>query len=137
MANYKIQEIEGIGPVFGEKLAAAGITTVNDLLEKGKTRQGRKRLAQETGIDESLILKWVNMADLFRVPGIASEYAQLLEKCGVDTVKELRNRNPENLYEKMKEVNAQGQAQVRQLPSLGMVQKWVEAAKTMEPAVEY
>lgn len=137
MPNYKVTEIEGIGDVFSEKLQQAGIKTVNDVLEKGKSAKDRKALAAETGIEAKLILKWVNMADLFRVKGIGKEYSELLEKAGVDTVKELRNRNPENLLAKMEEVNAAGRQLVRSLPALKTVASWVETAKTLDPAVTY
>ncbi|RMF55892.1 MAG: DUF4332 domain-containing protein [Calditrichaeota bacterium] len=138
MASYKISDIEGIGPVYAEKLQAAGVRSVKALLEKGATKAGRKKLAEATGIDEAMILKWVNMADLYRISGVGSEYAELLEKAGVDTVKELRNRNPENLYAKVREVNtSNGRRLVRQLPGLKTVQKWVEEAKTLEPMVTY
>ena len=137
MPNYTITEIEGIGNVYATKLQQAGITTVNDLLEKGKTAKGRKVLAAETGIDAKFILKWVNMADLFRVKGIGKEYSELLEKAGVDTVKELRNRNPENLLAKMEEVNASGRQLVRSMPAPKTVASWVETAKVLDPAVTY
>lgn len=137
MPNYKITEIEGVGDVYAAKLQQAGITTVNEVLEKGKTAKGRKALAAETGIDAKFILKWVNMADLFRVKGIGKEYSELLEKAGVDTVKELRNRNPENLLAKMEEVNASGRQLVRSLPAPKTVASWVEAAKVLDPAVTY
>lgn len=137
MPTYKITEIEGIGPAYAEKLKTVGIVTVNALLKAGCTKSGRKQLAEGTGIDETVILKWVNMADLFRVKGIGSEYSELLEKAGVDTVKELKNRNPENLHAKMVEVNSAGKALVRQLPGLSLVQSWVEAAKSLEPMVTY
>ena len=137
MANYKIEDIEGIGPAMGKKLRAAGIKSVNALLKKGCTRQGRKAIANDSGIDDSVILKWVNMADLYRVKGVGSEYSALLEKAGVDTVKELRNRNADNLHAKMAEVNSEGRGLVRQLPSASMVKSWVEHAKTLEPMVTY
>lgn len=137
MANYTISNIEGIGPAYAEKLQAAGIRSVSALLKKGYTKKGRKEIAEATGLDESQILKWVNMADLYRVRGIGSEYAELLEKAGVDTVKELRNRNAENLHAKMVEVNSNGRRLVRQLPNVKMVQRWVDEAKTLEPMVTY
>ena len=84
----KITEIEGIGPVFQEKLAAAGVTTVEGLLEAGASKSGRKQIAADSGIDESRLLVWVNMADLFRIKGVASQFAELLKAAGVDTVKE-------------------------------------------------
>ncbi|MBN1543809.1 DUF4332 domain-containing protein [candidate division KSB1 bacterium] len=137
MANYKISSIEGIGTTFEQKLKAVGIRSVNALLKRGATRKGRKELAEESGVDETMILKWVNMADLYRVKGIGSEYSELLEKAGVDTVKELRNRVPENLHAKMVEVNSEKQRLVRQLPSLSMVKRWVEEAKKLDPLVTY
>lgn len=137
MANYKISDIEGIGPAYQEKLKKTNVKSVNALLKAGASKAGRKELAQVSGIDETLILKWVNMADLYRVKGVGSEYSELLEKAGVDTVKELRNRNAENLHAKMKEVNSEGRALVRQLPGLKVVQKWVEEAKKLDPMVTY
>jgi len=138
MADYAIKEIEGIGEVYGPKLQAVGVKTVADLLARGKTPKGRKELAEATGISDKLILKWVDMSDLFRVKGIGPEYSELLEKAGVDTVKELRHRVPEHLHAKMEEVNSStGQPLVRALPSLKAVQTWVEEAKHLEPVVTY
>jgi predicted flap endonuclease-1-like 5' DNA nuclease len=138
MADYKIVEIEGIGAVYGPKLQAVGIKTVADLLEKGQTAKGRKELSEAAGIDSTMILKWVNMADLFRAKGIGPEYSELLEKAGVDTVKELRHRVPENLHAKLAEVNAAaGQPLVRVLPSLKAVQSWIEEAKQLQPMLTY
>ncbi len=137
MANYKISDIEGVGPVFADKLSKAGVRSVNKLLEKGATRTGRKELANATGIDDSVILKWVNMADLYRVKGIGSEYSELLEKAGVDTVKELATRKAENLQAKMVEVNSTGRPLVRQVPGLKRVQSWVANAKKLDPKVSY
>ena len=136
MATYKIAEIEGVGNVYAKKLVAANIKTVNALLKKGATKKGRQEIAQATGIDESTILKWVNFADLFRIKGVGSEYSELLEKAGVDTVKELRNRNADNLHAKILEVNQQHKL-VRQVPSLSMVKSWVEEAKKLDPVVTY
>lgn len=136
MASYKISDIEGIGEKYAEKLRAAGVKSVNALLEKGSSKKGRKELSEKSGIDETLILKWVNMADLYRVKGIGSEYSELLEKAGVDTVKELKNRKPDNLLAKILEINAQKKL-VRQAPGLKMVEKWVEEAKKMDPKVTY
>lgn len=132
----KISEIEGIGKVFAEKLMSAKLATVEALLDAGASKAGRKKIAAQTGIDESKILGWVNMADLFRVKGIGEEYSELLEAAGVDTVKELRNRNAENLHAKMAEVN-ESKKLVRQLPYLKNVEKWVEEAKKLDPKVTY
>ena len=131
-----IISIEGIGPVYTEKLAAAGIKTTEKLLEAGASRKGRGALAKETGIDEKRILRWVNMADLFRIKGVGEEFSDLLEAAGVDTVKELRNRNAENLHKKIQEVNEEKNL-VRQLPGLSKIQDFIAQAKEMEPVVTY
>ena len=101
---YKIIDIQGIGPVYAEKMIAVGVETVPQLLERGKTPAGRKELEDATGIRHDLILTWVNHADLFRVKGIGPQFSELLEAAGVDTVKELAHRNAENLEKKMIEV---------------------------------
>lgn len=129
-------EIEGIGPAYAEKLEQAGVSTVDVLLEKGKTPAGRKSLEEETGIDHKRILDWVGMADLFRVNGVASQFAELLKGASVDTVKELRNRNAENLQAKMVEVNEEKNL-TKAVPSVAQVSKWIEDAKEMEPVVTY
>ncbi|MFV0590913.1 MAG: DUF4332 domain-containing protein [Draconibacterium sp.] len=134
--SKKITEIEGIGPVFQEKLSGAGITTVEGLLEAGAAKSGRKKLAESTGIDESKILTWVNMADLFRVKGVASQFAELLKAAGVDTVKELRNRNAENLHAKLTEVQAEKKI-TRAVPALSQVADYIEQAKALTPLVTY
>ncbi|MDH3514005.1 MAG: DUF4332 domain-containing protein, partial [Gammaproteobacteria bacterium] len=100
--SEKIQAIEGIGPHYAQILINAGIRTTRDLLEAGAAPGGRQQLAEKTGINEAMILKWVNMCDLFRIKGVGSQYAELLEAAGVDTVKELRNRNHENLAATMR-----------------------------------
>jgi len=131
-----IKEIEGIGPIYAEKLANIGIHTVRALLEKGCTKSGRKELADKTVISETLILEWVNMADLFRIEGIGEEYSDLLEEAGVDTVVEFSKRVPENLHAKLKEVNEQKKL-VKQLPTLETVKKWILQAKGLPRKVEY
>jgi PAS domain S-box-containing protein len=132
----KISTIEGIGPVYAEKLGAVGIFTTADLLEVAGSRKGREELVEATGISATLVLGWVNRADLMRVPGVGEEYSDLLEAAGVDTVKELRNRNPENLYTAMSEKNAERKL-VRRIPSQSEVTAWVAAAKEIEPMVSY
>ena len=102
---YKVIDIEGIGPNYAEKLQALGIFTTSDLLDKGAARKGREQIAAQTGIPESLVLTWVNHADLFRVKGIGPQFAELLEAAGVDTVKEFATRNPENLHAKLLDTN--------------------------------
>ena len=136
MANYTISDVEGIGPAYAEKLKAAGVRSVNALLEKGCTPKGRKTLAEKSGIDETLILKWVNMADLYRVRGIGSEYSELLERAGVDTVKELKTRRSDNLHAALKRVNSEKKL-VRLVPGLKTVEKWVKQAASLPPKVTY
>lgn len=135
MSN-SIKAIEGIGPKYAEILVAEGIKTTNKLLDMGCNKKGRKSLADKTSISEKTILTWVNMCDLFRVKGVAGQFAELLEGAGVDTVKELRTRNVENLAAKMLEVN-----KVKKLckvsPSAVVVAKWVEHAKELEPKVSH
>lgn len=132
----KIIDIEGVGGVYAEKLKAAGVATVEALLKAGATKKGRMMLAEKAGVTEKLILDWVNFADLYRIKGVGSEYSQLLEVAGVDTVVELAQRNAENLHQKMAEVNATKKL-VRQLPALSMVEKWVAQAKALPRVVEY
>ena len=132
----KILQIEGIGPTYAQKLTATGITTTDALLEAGATPKGREELSEQTGIAESLILEWVNLADLFRIKGVGEEYSDLLEEAGVDTVVELSRRNAENLHAKILEVNETKQL-VRRPPALSVVQRWIEQAKSLPRKVEY
>lgn len=133
---YKIEDVEGIGPAYGKKLSSVGLETTDDLLEKAGSRKGRKELAESTGISESLILTWVNHSDLFRIKGIAGQFAELLEATGVDTVKEFRNRNSENLHAKLKEVNEAKNLSGR-VPSLEGLTDMIEQAKALDPKVSY
>jgi PAS domain S-box-containing protein len=131
-----IEKIEGVGPVYAQKLADAGIKTTEDLLDFGKTRKGREELVEKLRISEKLVLKWVNMADLMRVKGIGEEYSELLERAGVDTVRELRNRRPDNLHAALIAANETHQL-VRRPPHLSEVENWVQSAKELEPLVTY
>ena len=131
-----IIDIEGIGPVNAQKLKDAGVRSVAGLLKQGGTAKGRQELADATGIEPSKLLEWVNQADLFRVRGIGSEYADLLEAAGVDTVPELRHRNANALYEKLVKTNAEKHI-VRKLPTAGQVEMWVQQAKSLSRAIEY
>lgn len=134
--SMKIEDIEGIGPKFGGMLREQGITSPAKLLAQGATRKGRQALAEKCGIDDGRILKWVNCCDLCRISGVSTQYSELLEAAGVDTVKELRNRNVENLVVKMREVNA-AKKLVRQVPNVKNVESWVAQAKKLDPAVSY
>ncbi|WEK52516.1 MAG: DUF4332 domain-containing protein [Candidatus Kaistia colombiensis] len=134
--SYPIKDIEGIGPVFTEKLTAVGVRTTGALLEQAKDPKGRKALAASSGLDEHKILKWANMADLMRIKGVAEEYSELLEAAGVDTVKELKMRRADHLTAKMVEING-AKKLVRQLPSEKLVESWIEQAKNLPPMLTY
>lgn len=131
-----IEGIEGIGPANARKLRAAGIRTVDDLLEAGATKQGRKELSDKTGINETVILGWVNKADLFRISGIGEEYSDLLKEAGVSTVVALGRRNPKNLHEALVGVNKTKKL-VRRTPTLAQTTAWIEQAKTLPKKVEH
>jgi len=131
-----MQFIEGIGPAYAEKLAAVGVTSTELLLERGATPAGRSSLAEESGISGKLILTWVNHADLMRVKGIGSQFADLLEEAGVDTIPDLARRNAANLYEKIVQINEEKKL-VRHLPSQGEVEGWVAMAKELPRIIEY
>jgi predicted flap endonuclease-1-like 5' DNA nuclease len=134
--SKQISEIEGIGPSFAGKLEKVGITTVSSLLEKGCSKAGRKSIAAESGIDEGKVLDFVNMADLFRIKGVGSQFAELLKVSGVDTVKELRNRNAENLHAKLIEVQAEKKV-TRAVPGETQVDDFIQQAKKLPPMVTY
>jgi predicted flap endonuclease-1-like 5' DNA nuclease len=131
-----IDAIEGIGPRNATKLRKVGVRTTEALLKTAASKKGRKELAATSGIGEKSILEWVNRADLMRVKGVGEEYSDLLEAAGVDTVKELRNRNPKNLLKAMVDVNDKKRL-VRRLPTESMVERWVAAAKKLDPMVTY
>ena len=133
---YKIDEIEGIGPSYREKLATAEIKTTDDLLKLCCDSKGRKAISEATSIGEKQLLRWANMADLMRISGVGQEYSELLEAAGVDTVKELRNRNAENLAAAMKTVNDEKKL-ARSTPSATSVTKWVVQAKTLDPLISH
>lgn len=133
---YKIIEIEGVGEVYAQKLEAVGVKTTEILLEKAATPNQRKALAEETGISEKLILKWANHADLFRIKGVAGQFAELLEAAGVDTVKELRHRVAANLYPKMVEVNDEKKL-CKRVPAVKELEKMIAQAKELEPKLTY
>lgn len=132
----QLTDVEGIGEAYAAKLANAGISNTQALLAKGATPQGRKEIAEQAGISETLILQWVNHIDLYRIKGVGPEYADLLEASGVDTVMELARRNPANLYDTLVKVN-QEKKLVRKMPTSSQVQDWVEQAKKLPRVIHY
>lgn len=132
----KIIEIEGIGEKYAAALEAAGISTVEALLDQGGSPSGRQGIADKTGLTTQRVLEWVNRADLMRIKGIGSEYSDLLEAAGVDTVKELATRRPDNLFAKLEEVNT-AKKLVRRTPTASEVEKWVAEAKTLPAKITY
>lgn len=136
MSDYPIEAVEGIGPSYGNKLEEAGIKTTAAFLDKCASKKGRQAVAEETGISEKLILTWANLADLMRINGVGPQFAELLEASGVDTVKELAQRNPVNLAAKMKGVNDEKNL-AKAEPSSSMVAQWVAEADTMQPLITH
>jgi predicted flap endonuclease-1-like 5' DNA nuclease len=129
-------DIEGIGATYAKTLADAGLKTTDDLLRAAGSPSGRQNLAQKTALTAARILEWVNRADLMRIKGVGSEYSDLLEAAGVDTVKELATRVPANLSAKLTEVN-EAKKLVRRTPTAAEVEAWVSEAKALPPMVTY
>lgn len=129
-------KIEGIGEKYATKLKMIGISTTGRLLDRGRSPRGRKEIAEKSKISKTLILEWVNLADLFRIKGVGEEYSDLLEEAGVDTVVELAQRNPTNLYASVVEVNKKKKL-VRKLPTEDQIKAWVKQAKKLPRIVEY
>lgn len=134
--TYKIEDIEGIGEVYGSKLRAKDIATTDALLNIAGTKKGRISLAENTGLPESLILTWVNHADLMRINGVGSQFAELLEAAGVDTVKEFATRNADNLHTKMIETN-ETNGLAGSVPSVNMLKDMIEQAKSLTPMISH
>ncbi|MCK5391679.1 MAG: DUF4332 domain-containing protein [Deltaproteobacteria bacterium] len=133
-----LTKVGSIGKKSQKLLQKAEISTADALLKNGATRKGRNQIAKESGISVKLILEWVNRADLFRIKGVGTQYADLLEASGVDTVVELGKRVPENLHAKMAEVNSKRKKKlVRQLPALNQVKKWTKQAKRLKRVVSH
>jgi predicted flap endonuclease-1-like 5' DNA nuclease len=134
--SYPITDIEGIQPDVASRLKSVGIRSTEKLLEAARSAKGRKSLAEETGFDEKKILCWANMADKMRIKGVGEEYAELLHAAGVDTVRDLKYRNPANLAKAMAAANARRKL-VRLLPSEKAVQRWIEHAKKLPLKITY
>jgi predicted flap endonuclease-1-like 5' DNA nuclease len=131
-----IIKIEGVGEVYAATLKEGGINSVEAMLKKCATPQGRKDLAESTDISDKLILEWANRADLARIKGVSTQYSDLLEAAGVDTVPELAQRNPQNLYQAMVLTN-ESKSLVRKLPTAEQVADWIKQAKTLPRALTY
>lgn len=133
----KIEDVEGIGPAFAEKLIAAGVDTTEDLLNRGASSAGRSSLSEATGISERLLLEWVNHADLMRIDGVGPEFADLLEAAGVDSCAELARRNPKNLAETFQELDAARPNTVRRVPSEATIAGWIAQADQLAKVVTH
>lgn len=129
-----ILNVEGIGPRFSEILKLEGIDTVEELLQIGCSKKGREDLSYKTTISEKAILNWVNICDLFRINGIAGQYAELLKGSGVDTIKELRKHSAVVLAAKMSHVNKEKNL-CEVSPNVTTVRKWIEQAKILAPMI--
>ncbi|MEZ5536864.1 MAG: DUF4332 domain-containing protein [Thiolinea sp.] len=132
----KLSDIEGIGAAYSAKLEAIGITSMEQLLDNCCTKKGRVDTAAKSGVSEKLILGWVNRADMTRIKGVSTQYADLLKMAGVDTVPELAQRKAANLAAKMAEVNAEKNL-VRKVPSEKDVEKWVAQAKELPRVITH
>jgi predicted flap endonuclease-1-like 5' DNA nuclease len=133
-----LTKVGSIGKKSQKQLLKAEISTTDALLKNGATRKGRNQIAKESGISVKLILEWVNRAELFRIKGVGTQYANLLEASGVDTVIELGKRVPENLHAKMAEINSKRKKKlVRQLPNINQVKKWTKQAKRLKRVVSH
>jgi predicted flap endonuclease-1-like 5' DNA nuclease len=132
--TYKIQELEGVGEHLAERLIASGVRTTGDLLERCATAEGRLQLERATAIPGKQLLTWARQADLMRVPGVGSEFGQLLESSGTQNVTELGARNPENLVSVMARVNEEKHL-TRVVPAVRTVSKWVDHARQLEPVL--
>ena len=129
-----IDRIEGIGGVYAQKLAGAGIESVADLLKLGATGSARKIIADKSGIGEKIISKWVGHADLFRVKGVAGQFAELLDAAGCANMEQLAQSDPTALATSMEKVNEQRKL-VRRVPTPHEVETWIREAKTLPPMV--
>jgi len=134
--TYPITDIDGIDGEAAAILKTVGIRSTGWLLEAARTVRGRKMLAIKTGFDEKQLLCWANVADRMRVKGIRKEYAELLQAASVDTVKDLKYRNPGNLAKAMAEANRK-RKMVSMLPSKKVVGNWIKNAKTLELMIRY
>jgi hypothetical protein len=135
--SYPIEDLKTIGPGVAASFKSAGIRSTGRLLEAAKDPKGRKLLAAKTGLDEKCILRSANMADRMRIKGVGEDYAVLLAAAGVDTVRELKYRNPRNLAKSMADANTRRKLGVRLLPSETTIQRWIDHAKRLQIKISY
>jgi predicted RecB family nuclease len=136
MGTYSIKGLDGLDTDQAARLKAVGIRSTDALLARAGTPRLRRGLAEASGIPQAQILRWANIADLMRVPGVARDYAELLEAAGVETVKELKRRHPGRLTAHLAKVNADRNL-VQLLPGETRVARWIEEAKSIQPAIAY
>ncbi len=130
----RIDQVAGISVKDATKLRKAGIRTSKGLIEVAANRKERSDLTTSLGFDTKDVQQWVNHSDLLRVKGVGAEYAELLVAAGVDTLRDLRRRNPTALLAKIIGLNGQSKV-VRRLPTEAMVEGWIEAAKDLKPSL--
>ncbi len=131
-----VSDIKSLGTQSAQQLKNAGILTIDSLLTACADKKGRKELAGKTSIEETKLLHWANRADLSRISGVSTQYGDLLESAGVDTVPELAQRNAENLHAKITQVNEEKHL-VKKLPTIEHVQNWVAQAKDLPRVIHY
>ncbi|TMJ02735.1 MAG: DUF4332 domain-containing protein [Alphaproteobacteria bacterium] len=134
--SYPIRSIAGIGPAMAARLKTLGIRTTEKLLEASQTAKDRKILAEKLDASEQTVLRWANLADRMRIKGVREPYAELLKDAGVDTVRELKYRNPGRLAEAMAAANAR-RKRVELLPTAKRVEHWIAEARNLEPKIRY
>jgi predicted flap endonuclease-1-like 5' DNA nuclease len=130
--TYKLEEIEGIGPFFAQRLAAAGVHDSDELLKRCATDEGRRQIASYAAVGTQQLETWMHQADLMRVSGIGGAFGRLLEASGVQSVEALSRREPENVVNLLHRVNEE-QRIARAVPSLKTVSKWVRRARELQP----
>lgn len=134
--TYPISRINGIGAPIADRLKRLRIRTTSRLLEATRNAKGREQLAEIVGLDRKRILGWANKADMMRIKGIGEDYAELLAAAGVDTVRELRHRNPKKLAQAMAQANTQRKL-VRFLPGDKAIERWIAQAKALPLKITY
>jgi predicted flap endonuclease-1-like 5' DNA nuclease len=134
--SYPISAIEGIGPAMTARLKALGIRTTEKLLEAAQSAKDRKALAAQLDVDEPTVLRWANLTDRMRIKGVREPYAELLKDAGVDTVRELKYRNPGRLADAMASANLKSK-RVRKPPTEKRVESWISSAKKLDPKIRY